>query len=272
MPEEQAQEYVEFTSPTGDVDYGKIAAGRVLPMSPERAAKLEELGIAKKSSKSAFEKQRKERQDAVEPSGRKADFEKLATAADWDVTSTRDALNAPEEGLKRAFAQGRVVNTDLLKDKDGNVLPADASLEQILEARRNVQATGTVTDRNERTAVQADRPPAGSDLDSPPPYTAGPPTKEQTGNAPETDPTRKPRGSRKDAESDPAVYSTPVAGGPETLGKAREAHEAREGQAPQGNETPTVTPNETPATGAEAPAPTAPSPTSSTTSTKPPKS
>lgn len=153
--------YVEATSAFGDADYGKIPAGKVLRMEKTRANRFLAAGVAKESTEAAFNKYTDERQARVDERGRKEDFDSLdrpAVADDWDTSTTRDVTMAPEEGIRRAYAQGRLVNTNMLRDKDGVVLPADASLEEILEARKNLAFGESELTAHERSSVQGGGP------------------------------------------------------------------------------------------------------------------
>jgi hypothetical protein len=158
MPEKVIEfVYVEMTQPQGDADFGKMAKGRVYRMPAAQAERFVRVGVAKQSSEAAFKKQSEARAQRVElQRTRSGEFAALNEegAAFWDVSTTRDVTMAPEEGIRKAFEQGRLVNTDRLTDEDGEPLPADANLEQILEARSRLGYGEAPYTEHERSSVQ----------------------------------------------------------------------------------------------------------------------
>jgi hypothetical protein len=54
----------------------------------------------------------------------------------WDVSTYRDVLTAPESGLRQAYDAGiPLVNVHILRDENGDTLPPNADIEDILDAR-----------------------------------------------------------------------------------------------------------------------------------------
>lgn len=154
MPD-TAVTYIEFTEPQADAFYGKIAKGDIRAMPPEQALRFKTIGVAKDSSESAYNKAREDRaKTAEDTAGRRLDYDRLNRADDWDTSTTRDVTMASDEGIKRAHKQGRLVNTAMLRDEDGNILPNDASLEEILEARQRLGFAESPLTAHERSSVQ----------------------------------------------------------------------------------------------------------------------
>ena len=157
MPQKIEAAYIEMTQHQADADYGKMRAGRIYQMPPDRAERFVGIGVAKSSTASAFDKQQKERADRVEQKRTRAgEFAALnAEGGDpWDASESRDVTTATEAGLKRAFEQGRLVNTDRLLDEHGNPLPPDASFEDIMAARNRLHYVEAPLTDHERSSVQ----------------------------------------------------------------------------------------------------------------------
>lgn len=163
--------YLKFNQPIADADHGKIRKGAVLAMPADRATRMKTIGVAEDASESEYKSYRDERsQNVAGRNDKQAEFDALNAqkAADWDTSTARDVTMAPESGLRRAHEQGRLVNTNLLKDEDGNVLPQDASLEQILDARNRLAFQESPLTAHERSSVQGGgphlRPAFGGDV------------------------------------------------------------------------------------------------------------
>jgi hypothetical protein len=126
-----------MTQPHVEVGFGKLRPGQVLRVDPDRADRWMVAGIAEASSEGAYNKFREARAQGIED--RQGAFSALNRddkAALWDVSTHRDVLTAPEDGLRRAMEAGvPLVNMGSLRTEDGLPLAADASIEQILEAR-----------------------------------------------------------------------------------------------------------------------------------------
>jgi hypothetical protein len=141
MAEAPTVAYIKMTQPQANVHFGKMQKDRVYAMPPEQAGRFMAAGIAVESDQAAFDRQRNEQAEAItERHSRAGEFAALnqEAAGAWDTSTTRDVTMAPEEGIRQAFAAGRLVNTDRLKDETGAPLPPDAGLEQILEARKRL--------------------------------------------------------------------------------------------------------------------------------------
>lgn len=148
--------YIEMTEPQGSAEYGKMRPGRIYRVSGEYAGRLLGMGLATESSEGAYRDQTEVLDRKIEERQTRAgDFAALNqdAAAAWDVSTGRDVTTAPEEGIRAAFAAGRLVNTDRLTDEDGDPLPADAELEQILAARVRLQANEAPFTDHERSSV-----------------------------------------------------------------------------------------------------------------------
>lgn len=131
--------YVKMTHAHADARYGKLAPGRVLQLPRDVADRWASVGLVADATEAAYTKQREQKQGKVD--SREEAFARLNNrgAELWDVSTHRDALTAPREGLERARAAGiPLVNTDMLRDEDGVPLDPDASVDEIMEARANL--------------------------------------------------------------------------------------------------------------------------------------
>lgn len=141
MAENKAPEqaYVKMKQATYHIRFGKVQPGRVLPVTPAEAEAWVGLGLAETISKGEYEKGREEHYSNLNP--HLTDQESYNRLNDpkaqlWDVSTHRDASMAPEAGLRAAQEAGiSLVNTQVLKDKDGRPLPPDANVDEIMEAR-----------------------------------------------------------------------------------------------------------------------------------------
>lgn len=153
--------YVRMSMSTGDADLGKLAEGSVIAVTAAQAERFKRVGIATASTEAAFKNYQEKREKvAHREHGAQAQFDALnqAQSDDWDTSTTRDVTMAPDAGIRRAFEQGRLVNTALLRDPDGNVLPQDATLEQILEARHRLAKPESELTAHDRSSVQGGGP------------------------------------------------------------------------------------------------------------------
>jgi hypothetical protein len=134
--------YIRVKQATYHIRFGKVAAGRCLPLPADEAEAWIDLGLAENISESQYEKGREEHYSNLNPhlTDQEA-YNKLndPKAKLWDVSTHRDASMASEEGLRAAQAAGlSLVNTQILKDKDGKPLPPDATVDEIMEARSSM--------------------------------------------------------------------------------------------------------------------------------------
>ncbi len=169
MPQNQPAEvfYRKMLQPHSDSRYGKLPVGKVVALDADRAGRWDAIGLTEEASKSAYEKQAGAKQARVDD--REVAFQRLNDnqAAYWDVATHRDALTAPEAGLRRAQEAGvSLVNVDALRDEDGKPLQPDADIEDIIAARQNLHPdlTGVLT-AHERSSIQG----GGSHYDMPMP-------------------------------------------------------------------------------------------------------
>lgn len=155
--EEMEPVYVEMTQAHSDARYGKMAEGRVRAVDPERAARWVGAGIAKLSTKSAFDKAQEERGQTGD--ARLAALESLNSEESgyWDV-NYRDAVNADPEKLQKAMDAGvTILNTSVLTDDDGIPLPPDATYEQIMDARENIPHPDVAIDGHTSASTSGNR-------------------------------------------------------------------------------------------------------------------
>lgn len=161
-------QYVQMTRPHVEVGYGKIAAGDILRVSKDRAERWLGGGLAEESNEGAYTKFRDAKYGARADKNSAFDALNRDRSGDlWDVSTHRDAMTAPEAGLRRAVEAGiPLVNMAALRTEDGLPLSKDASVEEILEARARVhpEVTGVLT-AHERSSVQG----GGSHYDMPMP-------------------------------------------------------------------------------------------------------
>jgi hypothetical protein len=92
------------------------------------------------ASEGAYKDQQGRKKEKAQ--GRAAAFQALNDGhAAWDVSTYRDVLTAPEGGLRLAHERGiPLVNVHMLRDEDGDPLPPDADIEDILDARQLLHA------------------------------------------------------------------------------------------------------------------------------------
>lgn len=115
---------------------GKLRRGQVVSVDREMATRLAVAGIADQVSKSDFDDVRERRQGKL--SRRQDALRSLNDAAAmWDVATYRDVMTASEQGLRAAYDAGMpLTNIHMLRDEDGDPLPPDADIDEILEARK----------------------------------------------------------------------------------------------------------------------------------------
>jgi hypothetical protein len=190
--------YLEMTEPHGDARYGKLAKGRVVAVDPTRAERWLASGIAKESSKSAYEKSRDNRVTVGDTRAAAFQSQDMSDAHLWDI-NYRDAMTADPNKLQEAMDAGiPVLNTGNLVTEDGVPLRGDASFEDIMEARDRMQhPDDDESYSHTQSSVSGNRShyqdfPATqlAEEDAPPKRRTGRLARAQVGNAPEDD---KPR-------------------------------------------------------------------------------
>jgi hypothetical protein len=105
-------------------------------MTEAQATRYLTTGVAKQTTQRAFDEQQDRK--AQKATAAQNAFRSLNDGhAVWDVATYRDVLTAPERVLRMAFDRGiPLVNVHVLRDEDGDPLPPDADIEDILDARQ----------------------------------------------------------------------------------------------------------------------------------------
>lgn len=127
--------YMKMIAPNVDARIGKMAVGKIFPMTGEKATRYLTSRVAVQVTEAEFNEQqgRKEQKATAAQNAFRAINDGGAV---WDVSTYRDVLTAPEGGLRIAMERGiPLVNVHMLRDEDGDPLPPDADLEEILDAR-----------------------------------------------------------------------------------------------------------------------------------------
>lgn len=149
---ESSVKYVKMLEPHVDPRFGKLAAGRIVPLTPDMYDRWSGLGLVEDASEKEYKDYQEKRVTDAAGGPRGAKLRELAAqrSAQWDTATHRDALTAPEENLKVAMKEGRpLVNVDQLKDADGLPLQPDAKLNEILEARSRLQERDPLRDHTQ---------------------------------------------------------------------------------------------------------------------------
>jgi hypothetical protein len=127
--------YIEMVEPQAHARYGKLQPGQVVPMPRDVAARFVAAGVGVQVRQDRYDQY-------IETRSRRATAQQNAFQAlndghaMWDVSTYRDVLTAPEGGLRLAFERGiPLVNVHMLRDENGDPLPPDADIEDILDAR-----------------------------------------------------------------------------------------------------------------------------------------
>lgn len=140
--ESTTTQYVKMVRPQADATYGKMRPGQVLCVDTDRADRWIAAGLAEPSDEAAhtaWKDERAERIESREGAYSALNREGSGSMALWDVSTHRDALSAPEAGLRAAREAGvPLVNLGRLRNMDGLPIDPDASIEDILEARANL--------------------------------------------------------------------------------------------------------------------------------------
>lgn len=143
MPENQTKDppglpvyYMKLTTDNVDARLGKLREGQVVALDQAKAARWLAAGVAVQTSDKEFNDQQDRK--AKKATAAQEAFQNLNSgSAVWDVATYRDVLTAPEGGLRLAFERGiPLVNVHVLRDEDGDPLPPDADIEDILDARQ----------------------------------------------------------------------------------------------------------------------------------------
>ena len=133
---------------------GKLRRGQVVAMDRDMATRYLMANIAEQVSSGEYEEQTRRQQEQY--SQRQQSFWNLNQGHSlWDVSTHRDVLTAPEDGLRRAYDAGLPLsNLQYLTDENGNPLEQDADIEDILEARKRLH-TGDLfpTEMADRSSV-----------------------------------------------------------------------------------------------------------------------
>lgn len=175
MPETPDLEiyYMKILTPNMDARLGKLQEGQIVGMTRAQATRYLTTRVAEQASQADFEAQQNRKQEKA-TAAQKA-FQAINDGhAMWDVSTYRDVLTAPEGGLRLAFERGiPLVNVHLLRDEDGDPLPPDADIEDILDARQNLHPDMTAPfASHERSSVMGGGSPYVSNtsgLDQPAP-------------------------------------------------------------------------------------------------------
>lgn len=132
--------YMRLNQDNVDARLGKLRRGQVVALDQATATRWAMAGIVDQVSAEEYEDTRERRRNKM--AGRQDLYRSLNNqAAMWDVSTYRDVLTASEEGLRAAYAAGLpLVNITMLRDEDGDPLPPDADLDEILEARQWLHA------------------------------------------------------------------------------------------------------------------------------------
>jgi hypothetical protein len=159
--------YMEICEATYDARLGKLAKGMIVPMDEAKASRFLTVGAAVQASEGAYKDQQGRKAEKAQ--GRAAAFQALNDGhAAWDVSTYRDVLTAPEGGLRLARERGiPLVNVHMLRDEDGDPLPPDADIEDILDARQLLHADLTAPfAAHDRSSVMGGGSPYASNMSS----------------------------------------------------------------------------------------------------------
>jgi hypothetical protein len=144
--------YMRMTQANADARLGKLSEGQIVPMDQAKATRYLTANVAEQASESDFRAQ--EDRKSQKATRTQEAFRNLNEGhAMWDVATYRDVLTAPEGGLRLAHERGiPLVNVHVLRDEDGDPLPPDADIEDILDAREllhtDLQAPFAAHDRS----------------------------------------------------------------------------------------------------------------------------
>lgn len=127
--------YMKMTQANADARLGKLAPGDIRPMDAAKATRYLMAGVAEQTSEAEY-REKEQRKSEKAGATRNAFQAQQEGHALWDVATYRDVLTAPEGGLRLAHERGiPLVNVHMLRDEDGDPLPPDADIDDILDAR-----------------------------------------------------------------------------------------------------------------------------------------
>lgn len=132
--------YMKMTTNNVHPRLGKLVPGQVVSLDKDTATRYLTAGVAEQVSSGDYEDARSKRRDKV--TAQQQRFRSLNDQyAMWDISTYRDVLSASDAGLRQAYERGiALVNVHLLQDEDGDPLPPDADIEEILEARQSLHS------------------------------------------------------------------------------------------------------------------------------------
>ncbi len=149
--------YVEITNPSVDARFGKLAPGRIVPVSEAQATRWVTVGIAKPSSESAYNDQKEHQSEVGDKRVAALNALNGEASALW-TPQYRDAVLADPENLQRAMDSGMTItNLDALVDDDGIPLDSTASHEDIMNARENIQHPDAGIDAHTSSSLTGNR-------------------------------------------------------------------------------------------------------------------
>lgn len=133
--------YMKLIEPNYDARLGgKQKVGQVVPMSGAQATRYLTAKVAEQASEGEYDEQQGRKKDKA-TAAQNAFRAINEGGAVWDVSTYRDVLTAPEGGLRLARERNiPLVNVHMLRDEDGDPLPPDAEIDEILDARALLHA------------------------------------------------------------------------------------------------------------------------------------
>jgi len=126
---------MKMIEPNADARLGKLEVGRIVPLDRDKALRWLTARVCVQATQQEYEEQQSRRE--VRATAAQNAYRAMSDRhAMWDVSTYRDVLTAPEEGLRMAFeANIPLVNLHILRDIEGNPLHPDSDIEDILDAR-----------------------------------------------------------------------------------------------------------------------------------------
>jgi hypothetical protein len=162
--------YMKMLTANSDARLGKLTEGQIVPMDEAKATRYLTANVAVQASEGEFRDQQDRKAQKATASQRA--FQAMNDGhAMWDVATYRDVLTAPESGLRQARAAGiPLVNVHMLRDEDGDTLPPDADIEDIIDARALLHSDLVAPfAAHDRSSVMGGGSPYASNLDNPMP-------------------------------------------------------------------------------------------------------
>lgn len=157
--------YMRLLMNHADARFGKMHEGQIVAMPEDMASRYLTAGVAEQASESDYRETQDRRQQRA--SARQEAFRAINDGhAMWDVSTYRDVLTAPEAGLRQAFERGiPLVNVHMLRDEEGDPIPPDADIEDILDARELLHADlVSPLDAHDRSSVMGGGSPFTSNV------------------------------------------------------------------------------------------------------------